>query len=803
MVRKMKKLIIVLLVIANACWSVPKPMESIENYNVMVIHGAYGAEKGFLDEKDTNEAYYAGTSLENGATLGAYDNSDRITNWMSTKILEEPGWTEKEDYVKNSYVYNWRSFSNPANTSLNNAHEMGDRTWILKDTKYKHRRTLFEEAQEVKAVWYDAVNDSTHTGQDALQIIRQNPDLYRQLASRYILIGHSMGGVVSREYVQGNFYNGDVDKIITLDSPHEGTGALNMLIEKSIREESFWNLTCTNFLKAAPLVAGLATTLFLSKGAEPAIYAGIVMMAEVFAIEEVGNALAYAFAPEIYYYDDPLVHYVDPLQHGYGTIDSLNKLDFENKVDSLPMFRILASRDGMTFTDPELLDLGVFNYLGYLLPDNFIFPIANYGAQLMGTGDWSARTVNALVSSLLGFSGMPMQDNGSSIVPAASSEGRNVGVLNDTRVDVKREYFNAAPAASGEVATMLGDFTSVGDLSSILEITSVAMLLIDAFAWTGVSDGAKIALGIGTAVVASSYVGAALSTGIYDLVKSHSIPLQKNYLDDMKAAKNTFSPIGLSEGSSYTPYLMEDFLYERPFVNLALNDTATLNQLQGMSSTAREKSTLNRNCYYIGSKNGVNCALGLFKSPNDLTLTHKNQSLSGLTTPLRFKSESDWSKMGVKVDRWEKVDGLTPEGKDTSDYVPIRHVERYEVPAITVEDWINKYSFVVDDLMPHRLRQIRMNFNFVTEIAWECDITKAEDDDKACKVYQRSAGEPWGEPKKTVRHPVKKNGLFDFIPDDYGITNKLAIQKDNQNTVTISTVNKIGLSNTQRFYSIA
>lgn len=68
MVRKMKKLIIVLLVIANA-WSIPKPMESIENYNVMIVHGAYGAEKGFLDEKDTNEAYYAGTSLENGATL--------------------------------------------------------------------------------------------------------------------------------------------------------------------------------------------------------------------------------------------------------------------------------------------------------------------------------------------------------------------------------------------------------------------------------------------------------------------------------------------------------------------------------------------------------------------------------------------------------------------------------------------------------------------------------------------------------------------------------------------------------------
>ena len=245
---------------------------------------------------------------------------------------------------------------------------------------------------------------------------------------------------------------------------------------------------------------------------------------------------------------------------------------------------------------------------------------------------------------------------------------------------------------------------------------------------------------------------------------------------------------------------MEDFLYERPFVNLALNDTATLNKLQGMTDSARDASTLNRNCFYIGSRNGVNCAIGFFKSSNDLTSTHKNQSLSGLTTPLRFKSESDWSKMGMKVDRWEKVDGLHPDGSENKKGVPIRHVERYEVPAIKVEDWIEKYSFVVDDLMPHRLRQIRMNFNFVTEIAWECDITKAEDDDKACKVYQRSAGEPWGEPKKTVRHPVKKNGLFDFIPDDYGITNKLAIQKDNQNTVTISTVNKIGLSNTQRFY---
>ena len=75
--------------------------------------------------------------------------------------------------------------------------------------------------------------------------------------------------------------------------------------------------------------------------------------------------------------------------------------------------------------------------------------------------------------------------------------------------------------------------------------------------------------------------------------------------------------------------------------------------------------------------------------------------------------------MGVKVDRWERVDGLTPDGELAKKSVPVRHVERYEVPAIAVDGWIERYSFVVDDLMPHRLRQIRMNFNYREEIAWE------------------------------------------------------------------------------------
>lgn len=54
---KMEKNIIlpVILLIACVLWASSKPMESFENYNVMIIHGAYPAYKGFLDKNDTIE----------------------------------------------------------------------------------------------------------------------------------------------------------------------------------------------------------------------------------------------------------------------------------------------------------------------------------------------------------------------------------------------------------------------------------------------------------------------------------------------------------------------------------------------------------------------------------------------------------------------------------------------------------------------------------------------------------------------------------------------------------------------------
>ena len=43
----MKRFFLFVVLFPITCWSIPKPMESVENYNILMVHGAYGASKGF------------------------------------------------------------------------------------------------------------------------------------------------------------------------------------------------------------------------------------------------------------------------------------------------------------------------------------------------------------------------------------------------------------------------------------------------------------------------------------------------------------------------------------------------------------------------------------------------------------------------------------------------------------------------------------------------------------------------------------------------------------------------------------
>ena len=591
----MRNTLFLLLCLYVGCFAIPKPMESIENYNVLMIHGAYGSNKGIDENKNLKEADSTSEFLGK-ATLGSYTSNDRITKWLGFNVFEESDIGNKRN-PSNAYVYNWRSFTNPANSSLANAYELGSRTWNRNNERFGHRRSLMEEAQEVKT--FEIVDDDgkVRKGQFALQFIRKTPDLYRQLASRYILIGHSMGGIVSREYVQGDFYNGDVDKIITLDSPHEGTGALNMQIYKEARG---WTDEKIGDILLQSAVSMAATGLLLGVLGSTAGMVEAGMCISLYATAIAGGLsvpVTRLLSKEVYNQNDPLVHYVDPYQKGVGTINALNELPYE--ADSLPMFRLLGSKNSMTFGDPAHVDYGP---LGAFYLENFSLPAINILGQLDGNGDASTIYANALTAGITGIVGIPLIEQGSSLVTESSGLGNHVAVLNDQKVDVRRTQFNAAIRAEN----------GAGDFATAMGITSAAILALD-FTLGLVNPLAAEAAKTGLMVVFSTTMGfsiisGAVAAGFDDLAESHMMPLYKKNLEKWHGSKNSFTSIQ-SGSSSYTPYLMEEFLYERPFVNLALNDIHTLETLSGLDEKSQEESPLNRNCYYIGSKESVKCAI--------------------------------------------------------------------------------------------------------------------------------------------------------------------------------------------------
>ena len=767
-----------------------KPMESINRYNVVLVHGAAPEGQGFEHEcnGDIRDAwniqkdyalYPKDSSWHLGEAvgmLGPYDrtfnpdSSDdskynintakKLTYWLDSAVFE--------DNIRygSEYIYIQRSFTNPAESPAHNAHEIGDRTW-KGDNNCSVRRSLFEEAQEVRA-----------TGSEKLDSLRRD-DLngFRTIPSRNILIAHSMGGVSSREYVQSDFYNKDVDKVITLDSPHEGTESLNMLLAlkervktgKKINKELLWLLGIAKVLDPVTIPLGLTTLL--------AVYLidEVQTVVDSVIVDVLGET--YDFHPY-----DALTEYIDPNTPG-GVNDLRSKV-----TPNMPMMRILGGEHSMSFTDPN--NYTVDGPIKGLVPDEFALPVLNAWTFLGESGDLSSDYVNAVAGFLVGLAGgVAVMDRGTALVPEWSSYGDSTIAFNSANEDVKKFRYEAAvhareynPFMDRTTYEMLGASFAASTVSPLIPLPILQNALITASALAIAPDIAGLMMPL-------------LLGAIDDLYDSHDIAKARSLLDTLYSMEFSYTKTN-GEQVSGNVRLMEDFLYEKPFVNLALSvSNPTLRAVEP-------------GCFYKADSAGKVqlCELGLYGADGNVVALNGKENYSSFRKgELNFKSESDWSKMGVKVDRWEMVDGLHPDGSLNKKGVPIRHVERYVVPDnIVAQDFIEKYSFVIDDLMPHRMRKIYMNFNFQQELAWECDIEKDPADNTACKVYKRKVGTPWpAEPQMTVRHPVLKNGRFDFNAKDYFNErfgdNLSAIQKGNQNTIIISLINKIGLSNTQRF----
>jgi len=653
-----------------------------------------------------------------------------------------------------SSIYLQRPFLNPAESPRYNARELGDRTWTS-DAGCPNRRSLIEEAQEVRA-----------KGRENLVDLRKSVENRNNLPpSRNILIAHSMGGVASREYVQSDsVYNEDVDKVITLDSPHEGTQALSLLISKHDDWAVNIATSATQFLAVGGLLAAVGDDLFTN-------YYSLLLwtIGLSYGLSE-GLDLAFLRSAFPYDKDDPLAYYIDPdrWEFHFGRLGDRKKgvkniKDLKAKnVDpnkQIPMFRLLYSTNSLTFTDPE--NSFAEELFSGVIPDALYVSTRNFYSHIKKDNPTNLKINSAFASMYLGvFFGLGLEESGSSLVPSQSGSAKNTSFLNDANVDVKRVPYNGA-FTSGDVPA----FASLVETAAIVATTTAAVL-----SWSPtLALSAKICTITAAALAASGFAAASVIPFIDDFEPSHKAPATSKYQSGWKGTPNTYYKIS-GGNTTVKPYQMEEFLYEKPFANL------------------RVKSS-----YDPSWKDTLSDTLGLYIG-DSLKPLHISNNLSKYT-PLKFKSTSDWETMGVKKERWEITTGVGNEK------IPIRHADRYPMPSIMVKDFIRKYEFEIDDLMPQRLRQIRLNFNFNEELAWECDINKNLTDVTACVVFKRSPTSDGWQNIGNEKHPVNEKGIFIFEPENYYKDVGMgAIQKDNQNTVILSMVNKVGLSNSQRFY---
>ncbi|WP_171025565.1 PGAP1-like alpha/beta domain-containing protein [Hymenobacter jeollabukensis] len=111
---------------------------------------------------------------------------------------------------------------------------------------------VYSQQSDIRYARYDNDRDFLH---NAPYIINDKNALLRSYADRNIsvskidVIGHSMGGLLARQYIQSSSYQQDINKLITLNTPHSGSPIPNFI----------------NSLSAVPRLALVEDLMFLGK----------------------------------------------------------------------------------------------------------------------------------------------------------------------------------------------------------------------------------------------------------------------------------------------------------------------------------------------------------------------------------------------------------------------------------------------------------------------------------------------------------------------------------------------------------
>lgn len=663
--------------------------------------------------------------------------------------------------------YSLRSFSDPGASPVDLARELGDRDWNTPNNpalrshvieamrRYlEHRRHLSVSKRtegRTRSDFEEAL-DSLYKGgpiTDPAPIMAIYPD---SVPSRLVVLAHSMGGLTTREYLVSDYYNQDLDKVVTFDSPHNGSW---VALYNQTGPRSRWNTPSTT--SAVKLSFGfLLFATFNPAVDQLATYFTIVGTAggTVALLENYGGYLGNKFKG-----DEDGSRYLEPGSDELTELNSRTKIACESAGCALPSF-VLYSTDGVLAPDDPSKLIGG-HPVRALLPTELVDMAA--AAFMTMSRDWPPSVgfgdiaFHASVAAAFAEGGWNYTQHGS--LPVTSSSGRGIGIPMLDRADAAvlrhepltygRQY---AADAVGQIAQHRLELGAIFLGHQALQFS--ANVASAFFGNPYVAQPLKFYSAVQVGLLLGGEAATQFGSYAMAYAPSHNLAIAKSSTErtTLRHADARGATVELR------PTWIESDLYEKPFVQVRWTD--------GDSTSA-------------GSQ------------------VLRMRASDTLPSPISFRLEDlpriEYSHPGWE-DRWAvRKETHVPVGTSGTS---VRRVERWSLPfQLLTEQDIRGMDLQVDDLRPDLLEQMSITVNWgKIELVWDREHAPDGSDLGTYRLTYSITGEAkstW----TSVANPVDRYGRWTVNFDAYF---ESSVLKDGQNQIAISLINHAGKRSVQR-----
>lgn len=677
--------------------------------------------------------------------------------------------------------YSLRAFTNPGESPVELARELGDRTW-KESIKYPslpfgqtnplydyeiHSHVTDAMRRYLKARW-DAAKERRGRGASISDFEAEMLELHPNAApydlktlfaavpdsipSRVVVFAHSMGGLTTREYMTSNFYNGDLDKVVTYDSPQGGSwvakynqgGVLDL---KQILEKDVFKIMVGSLLmKQNSEIANQTGVFFFVSGISSTLSGTATQFSGYIGNDFLGN--------------EPGNGYLSPKSLALSRLNAIERLPCESKGCRVPAFQ-LHGVDGVLAPD----DPGKFlisSPLGYLLPTEAVDAATAFGMTLSrdwpGSMDDDKVIGSAMVAGSLAFGGWNYSQHGSLVVPLHSSRADGIPFLARPDVRLGMDVADWNMEGLPQMKSVKSDMAQWEGVSGHLLVLGGLSALALAFPNT---SGAVFASKIGVGLLLGAYFS--IDMGIYALANapSHNANI---WLDATGEGRDT---VRRDDGTlTVLKFSKAEYdLYEAPY--------AQIKATRGVDKSSDSVLVLG-----INTGRPDSAAYGIAIKPSQFQ-------------DIRYDA-AGWDT------RWAVREEMHVPVQDAS--TRVRQVVRRNLPIeILTTAQFSALDFQVDDLRPDLMERMEIGLNWgMHKIVWDRDHDAQGNPSSTFTVryYQTGRNDStW----KSVPNPIDAYGRW-TVPLRRYIPSHLQVLIDGQNLLSVSLLNHVGKFSAQSQY---